>query len=217
MISSRLKALVLSGIILMGLCLWNAESARAAPSQAHQELELTINEVLSELQKPDLKNPATRNVVLGRVEKIIDRLFSFEELSARTVGPSWNKFTPDQQKRFIHVFTTLLRESYLEKLDGYNGETVTYLSETGSKNGDKVEINTSVNIRGKPVPVAYRMLKKNQWEVYDVIIEGVSMVQNYRSQFQQLLVSGDAEALIEQVRVKAESARAHNKKLQMGT
>ena len=217
MIRSCLKTFVLSGILLAGLCLWNPGAAQAAPSLAHQELERTINEVLAELQKPELKNAATRNAVLSRVEKIIDRLFSFEELSSRTVGPNWNKFTPDQKKRFIDVFTTLLRENYLEKLDGYNGETVTYLSETSSKTGDKVEINTSVTIKGKPVPVAYRMLKKTQWEVYDVIIEGVSMVQNYRSQFQQLLLSGDPEKLIEQVRVKAEEARAHNKKLQMGT
>ena len=215
MIRSRLKVFLLTGLLLAGLCLCGV--AVAAPSQAHQELEKTINAVLAELQKPELKQPATRNAVLARVEKIIDRLFSFEELSSRTVGAAWNKFSPDQKTRFIDVFTTLLRESYLEKLDGYNGETVTYLSETASKAGDKVEINTSVNIRGKPVPVAYRMLKKDRWEVYDVIIEGVSMVQNYRSQFQQVLVSGDAEKLIQLVREKADAAKAYNKKLQMGS
>lgn len=214
---SRLKIFALSVLLLTGAWLCAPAASSAAPSQARQELEKTVNEVLAELQKPELKNPATRNAVLARVEKIVDRLFSFEELSARTVGAAWHKFTPDQQKRFINAFTTLLRETYLEKLDGYNGETVTYLSETASQKGDKVEINTSVTIRGKPVPVAYRMLKKNQWEVYDVIIEGVSMVQNYRSQFQQLLISGDVEKLIEQVRVKAEEVRAHNKKLQTGS
>lgn len=217
MIRFCLKALILSGIIFMGACLWGGGVSLAAPSQAHQELERTINDVLTELQKPELKSPSGRNAVLARVEKIIDRLFSFEELSARTVGANWSKLTPDQQKRFMDAFTTLLRESYLEKLDGYNGETVSYISETSNSSGDKVEINTSVLIRGKPVPVAYRMLRKNQWEVYDVIIEGVSMVQNYRSQFQQMLVSGDAEKLIEQVRLKGEQARAHNKKLQTGT
>ena len=213
MIKSRLKILVISGFLLIGACLFGADASMAAPSQARQELKRTINEVLAELQKPELKQSGARNAVLTRVERIIDRLFSFEELSARTVGANWKKFSPDQKKRFIDAFTTLLRETYLEKLDGYNGETVTYVSETASKSGDKVEISTTVNIKGKPVPVAYRMLKKSQWEVYDVIIEGVSMVQNYRSQFQQLLVSGDAEKLIEQVRVKAEEVRSHNSKV----
>ena len=213
----RLKVFILSAFLLMGACLCGPGASLAAPSQARQELERTINDVLAELKKPELKKPATRDAVLARVERIIDRLFSFEELSARTVGANWRNFTPDQQKRFIDVFTTLLRETYLEKLDGYSGEIVTYLSETSSTSGDKVEISTTVTIKGTPVPVAYRMLKKNQWKVYDVIIEGVSLVQNYRSQFQQVLVSGDAEKLITQVRAKAEEARAHNKKLQLGS
>ena len=212
-----LKMFVLPVILLAAFCLSCPRASVAAPSEAHQELERTINEVLVELQKPELKKPATRSAVLARVEKIIDRLFSFEELSARTVGPNWNKFTPDQQKRFITVFTDLLRETYLERLDGYNGETVSYLNETTNKQGDKVEIATSINIKGAPVPVAYRLLKKIQWEVYDIIVEGVSMVQNYRAQFQQLLVSGDAEKLIEQVRIKAGEAKEHNKKLQLGS
>ena len=216
MIRSILKVVLLSGFLFSVFVLSGTEAAQAAPSEARQVLERTINEVLVELQKPDLKNPATRSAVLGRVERIIERLFSFEELAARTVGPHWSKFTPDQQTRFIGVFTTLLRETYLEKLDGYNGETVSYLGETSSTSGDKAEIKTSVNIKGKPVPVAYRLLKKSQWEVYDVIIEGVSMVQNYRSQFQQLMRAGEAEKLIEQVRVKAEEARARNAKLQTG-
>ena len=217
MILSRLKICVLSILVPALICLCSPGVSAAAQSQARQELENTINEILAELKKPELKKPASRDAVLARVEKIANRLFSFEELSARTVGANWNKFTPDQQKRFIEVFTTLLRETYLEKLDGYSGETVSYLSETASTAGDKVEIGTAVNIKGASVPVAYRMLKKGRWVVYDVIIEGVSMVQNYRSQFQQLLVAGDAEKLITQVRAKAEEARAHNKKLQLGS
>ena len=171
---------------------------------------------MKELENPGLQNPAQRTAILDRVEQIIQRLFDAEELSSRTVGPSWKTFTPTQKTQFTEAFTQLLRQPYLEKLEGYNGERVSYTGETASTNGDRVEIQTTVSIKGKDVPVAYRMLKKSQWEVYDVIIEGVSMVQNYRSQFQQLLVSGDADKLIEQVRTKAEEARAHNKKLQMG-
>lgn len=188
--------------------------AFAAQSEARQELEKTINEVLAQLEKPELKNPATRNTVLSRVEVIVRRLFSFEELSMRTVGPEWKNLNPDQKQRFTAAFETLLRESYLEKLDGYNGEQVSYLGETSSAKGDRVEIQTSVNIKNKPVPVNYRMLKKGRWVVYDVIIEGVSMVQNYRSQFQSILAQNGPEKLIEQVRIKAEEARAHNKKPQ---
>ena len=216
MIRFHLQSLVLSCFLLMGLCLFSADVSRAAPSEARQELETTINAVLAELKKPELKNSATRNAVLGKVEGIINGLFSFEELSARTVGPSWSTFSPDQQRRFITAFTTLLRENYLEKLDGYNGESVAYVSEKKSSSGDKVEISTTVSIKGKPVPVAYRMLKKGKWVVYDVIIEGVSMVQNYRGQFKDMLMSSKADQLITQVQKKAEEARAYNQKMQTG-
>ena len=130
------------------------------------------------MQRPDLKNPATRANVLSRVEGIIRQLFSFDELSMRTVGPSWKNFSPAQKQQFTGAFETLLRETYLGKRDGYNGESVSYTGETSSSKGDKVEIQTSVNIKGKPVPVSYRMLNKGRWVVYDGISEGVSMVQN---------------------------------------
>jgi len=207
------KKNLLSALMLavMAVVLWHTVSF-AATSEARGELEKTINQVLAELHRPELKNPGTRTAVLSRVEGIIRRLFNFEELSMRTVGPSWKNFTPDQKQQFMEAFETLLRETYLEKLDGYNGEVVSYLGETSSSKGDKVEIQTSVNIKGKPVPVSYRMLKKGRWVVYDVIIEGVSMVQNYRSQFQSVLAQGNVEKLIDLVRVKAQEARAHNQK-----
>ena len=189
---------------LLAVCFFAvAPAAQAAPSDARIKLESTINDVLAELKKPELKNPATQQQVLSKVEGIILRLFDFGELSMRTVGPSWKDFNGDQKKRFQTAFEDLLRETYLEKLNGYSGETVSYVGETASSDGARVEIQTTVTIKGKVVPVSYRMLKKAEWVVYDIIIEGVSMVQNYRGQFQELLQKGDADALITQVEVKA--------------
>ncbi len=188
----------------------------ASPSEARVQLEKTVDAVLDELQKPELRDPAKRGAVMADVEKLILHLFDFGELSTRTVGPNWKQFTPDQKQRFTDAFTTLLRETYLEKLYGYSGETVTYNGETSSTDGSKVEIHTAVVVKGKQVPVAYRMLKKEHWIVYDVIIEGVSMVQNYRSQFQDIMSKGDAEKLIKLVQDRAESVRAHNRAQQSG-
>jgi phospholipid transport system substrate-binding protein len=185
--------------------LWCGQALAA--SEARQQLEATINEVLTELKKPELKNPATKGAVLNKVEGIIRRLFSFEELSMRTVGQEWRKMTPDQKQRFMNAFETLLRESYLDKLEGYNGEQVSYVGESSSTKGDKVEIKTTVNIKDKPVPVDYRMLKKGRWVVYDVIIENVSMVQNYRQQFQDIVSREGPERLIELVQAKAQGAK----------
>lgn len=199
--------------ICLSLTLLLAVTAQAAEeSEARRVLENTINQVLAELKQPALKNPSSRDSVLARVEIIIERLFSFNELSMRTVGASWKEFSPDQKRRFQDAFEVLLRETYLEKLKDYNGETVSYVGETSSSKGDKVEIATVVNLKDKPVVMSYRLLNKSGWLVYDVIIEGVSMVQNYRSQFQEVLRTGDPEKLINLVRVKADEARALNRK-----
>lgn len=199
------------------LCLFAQAEARAE-SEARRSLEHTINQVLAELKKPELKNPATRDAILDQVERIILTLFSFEELSMRTVGPNWKNFSPDQQKRFMETFEDLLRERYLGALEGYSGETVNYLKETPVGSGaDKVQIDTVVTIRDKTVPVNYRMLNKNRrWMVYDIIIEGVGMVQNYRSQFQAVLQKGAPEELIALVRVKADETREANNRKRQG-
>jgi phospholipid transport system substrate-binding protein len=192
-------------------------SSPAAESEARQRLETTISAVLTELQRPEFKNPATQPQVLTSVEKIILTLFDFGELSMRTVGPTWRTFTDDQKARFQAAFTDLLRESYLEKLNGYDGETVTFLGEDTSSDGKRAEIQTSVDVMGKPVPVAYRMTRKEEWVVYDVIIEGVSMVQNYRTQFQDLLSKGSIEQLIRLVGDKAGEVHELNLRQRAGS
>lgn len=185
--------------------------AVAAASEARQLLESTINEVLKNLEDPALKNSATQGQVLGRIEKIISARFDFPAFTARASGRAWGNFTPDQQSRLIDAFTHLLRETYLNKLIGYNGETVSYTGEVGSTDGKRVEIQTAIVINGKPVPIAYRMQKKSDWMVYDVIVESMSLTQNFRSQFDALLEKGDVEALIQAVHSKAEEARAKNR------
>ena len=194
-------ALCLAAVLFFG------SAADAAQSEARAALETTVDQVLTELKKPELKNPASRRAILDRIENIVRTLFSFEDLARLSLGQHRSKLSPDQLTRFTDAFEDLLRSTYLNKLTGYNGETVSYLSEkTIAEN--RVDIATVINIQGKQVPVSYRMSKKSRWVVYDVIIEGVSMVQNYRNQFNDLFRTGDPEAVISRVRqlaVEAES------------
>jgi len=208
----RVLALCLAAALLFST--WPSP-ALAAPSGARVQLETTVNKVLAELNDPALHDPDRREALLTRVENIILEFFDFGELSARSVGPYWKQFSDDQKKRFVDEFTTLLRENYLDKFEGYKGETVKYLNETASTDGKRVEILTEISIGGKNVPVAYRLLNKSAWVVYDVVVEGISMVQNYRSQFQNMMKGGDAEQLIATVAQKAQEAREHNKKSQL--
>lgn len=188
--------------LLFTACL--ATAAVAAESEARQALEQKVGNVLHILDTADLNSPEARLAALNKVQAEITGLFDFKELSARTVGPSWTSFTEDQKNRFTDAFTTLLRTTYAEKLEGYDGGTATYTGETMNTKGDRIEIRTRIALKNSTVGVDYRMAKKSAgWLVYDVIVEGVSLVQNYRSQFQDLLVKNDAEYLIAQVQKKA--------------
>lgn len=176
---------------------------------ARSALMASIGHILDIVKQPGYTNPAQRPALMDKVEEEIRHIFDFREFSARTVGVNWPLFTPDQQNRFANAFASLLRATYLEKFDGYNGEQVLFTGEMVSGKGDKVEVQTTVVIKGKQVPVAYRMLQNSQknWVIYDVIIEGVSMVKNYRTQFQDLLEKGTADQLIQRVQAKAEEVR----------
>ncbi len=185
-----------------------AAQAAHGPTKA---IEQAVNELMVIIKNPDMANPAKRPALFQQIEDKVKTIFDFEEFSARTVGPSWRDFTPEQRKRFIEAFASLLRATYIEKLEGYDGEKVNYTGEVLSTKGDKAEVQTSVLIKDKNVPVAYRMLQKNgEWKVYDVRIEKISLIENYRGQFKELLIKGDAEALIKKVETKAAEIRRQN-------
>lgn len=189
--------------------------AHAQPAaQARQTLDTAINRVLTTIRNPDYVNPATRGPLKRQIEDEVYHVFDFGEFSSRTVGPRWRTFSEVQKKDFSSAFADLLLNTYLNRITGYNGETVAYTGETVSPRGDKVEVKTVIAMRdGKKTPVSYRMLLKNgRWWVYDVIIENISLVKNYRTQFQDILNTASPEQLIERVRQKAAEAGAQGEK-----
>ncbi len=203
----RNRYFLLAPALLLVLVFGSASAASAAT--ARETIEVTVHNVLKLLQSPDFKNQATREAQIKKIEVEIEKTFDFQEFAMRTIGPAWKDFTPDQQTRFRDAFANLLRATYIDQLKEYNGEAVTFTGETTSTKGDKVEITSNVQLQDKSVPVSYRLIQKGSaWVVYDMIIENVSMVQNYRSQFQELLAKGNAESLIAQINQKADTTRA---------
>lgn len=201
---------LLAFIAVLGL----AAPAQAATSSAATEtIRSTVDELMNILKQPEMQDPAKRPAMLQRIEDKVQTIFDFGEFSMRTVGPSWRTFTPEQKQRFITAFAALLRASYIEKIDGYNGEQVHFTGEISSTRGDKVEVQTTIKIKDKIIPVSYRMLDKDsKWMVYDVLIEKVSLVETYRNQFRDLMAKGDPEALISRVESKAKEMREQNQK-----
>ncbi len=223
MISRKLHKIILKGmrktavaaaVLGLALCL-SAPAAKADPgADARAALKGTIDQVLNLIKDPAFSNSATREKQIEAIDLKVREIFDYSEFSLRTVGRNWSSFTDAQKKSFIDAFAQLLRATYIDKIEGYNGEEVKYLGETIGANGDKVEVGTAISLKTQPAPikVAYRMLQKEgRWVVYDVIIEGVSLVQNYRTQFNEILQKNDPNALIAQVESRAKQLREQNR------
>ena len=177
--------------------------------QARQALEARVNTIFAILQAPGFADKASRQAYRMKIEEEVAKIFDFAEFSSRTVGPRWNSFTPEQRQKFVEAFASLLKATYLDRVNGYSGEKVAYLGEQVSAKGDRVEVRTTLSMKdNKPVPVNYRMLPKDgAWVVYDVIIENISLVMNYRTQFQELLLKNSPEALIARIFEQAHKTR----------
>jgi phospholipid transport system substrate-binding protein len=165
-------------------------------------IKANANGVLDVLRDPKLKGEAGKKVKEQRVEAAADKLFDYVELSKRTLGLNWNKFTPEQRKEFVELYRTILKDAYVDKITGYTNEQVNFTKEVPLSE-TTIEVHSVVVAKSVETPIYYRVIKKeNEWKVYDVVIEGVSLISNYRSQFREILGNNPPEKLLETLRKK---------------
>ena len=164
-----------------------------------QELRTRIDRAVQILADPAFKGPSKVTERRARVRKIADEIFDFGEMSKRALGVHWQQLQPGDRERFVRTFADLLDRAYFEKIDSYNGEKVQYLAP--KIEGDQATVQTRVTTdKGTEIPVDYRMHRdQGRWVVYDVIIEGVSMVSNYRAQFDRIIRTSSPAELIKRM------------------
>jgi phospholipid transport system substrate-binding protein len=151
-----------------------------------------------------LKAEIPREKKEKKIWSIADGIFDYTQLSKRTLARNWRSFSPDQRKEFTRLFSKLLGEVYLDRIMAYRDEKVVFEKQEMFSN-DTAEVFTRVIARSKEVPIRYRMtLRNGNWKIYDVVVEGVSLVGNYRSQFKQILLNASPEDLLETLRKKVE-------------
>ncbi len=179
--------------------------ANAAENAAKAAMDKSVQQILHYLKDPGYANPSTRKALNKSIEKVVYTIFDFSEFSQRTVGRYWSSFNAAQKKSFTVAFAELLFATYLDSFGGYNGETMEYAGIVSGSQGTRVEVRTIVTMTGnRKIPISYRMLPKGgTWKVYDVLIEGVSLVKNYRSQFNDILGKATPEQLTARVRERA--------------
>lgn len=194
--------LFISMASLLALLLSMGGAAAAEPTPT-SSVKSTIDEVLAVLSDKAMKAPEKQTERRAKLEEIIGGRFDYEEMAKRTLPTQWKTLKTEQQKEFVSLFQQFLANSYAGNVDGYSGEQVEYGKER--LKGDFAEVQTKVVSPKVQIPLDYRLLKKNgEWRVYDVVIDGVSLMKNYRGQFARIIDSDSFETLLEKLRTKTD-------------
>ena len=182
------------------LAILTAREAAAGPPT--DQLKSAIDRVVRILEDPSLKGDDRVGDRRTAVRKIADEIFDFSEIARRALARHWQPLTDKQRAEFVSLFSDLLERSYMSKIELYGGEKIQYVGER--VDGEIATVATRIVTKnGTEVPIDYRLLKKgDRWLVYDVNIEGVSLVSNYRTQFNKIIQTASFEDLIQKLRAK---------------
>lgn len=165
-------------------------------------VQLNVNKVLEVLRDPKLKVESAREVKKEQLRLIYDRMFDDVELGKRTLSKNWNSMNAAQRQEFVKLFRQVLEKAYVDKILDYTNEKIVFDRET-KLSETQAEIQTKIVTASKEIPIAYRViLKDGAWRVYDIVIENVSLVLNYRTQFNEILAKNSPEHLLETLRQK---------------
>jgi len=150
-----------------------------------------------------LKTSAANDLKKEHIRNIIGRMFDFSSMSKATLGKNWEKLDKDQREEFIRLLRSMLENAYINKILGYTNEKAVFIKERALSE-TRVEVQSNLITGNTEIPMHYRMLRMNdRWKVYDVIIEGVSLIKNYRTQFREILAKQSPEELLQIMRKKA--------------
>jgi len=172
--------------------------ATGTPTEA---MRTTVSQALGVLQDQDLKKPERTDERVTRLKKIADLRFDYGEMAKRSLGGQWDKLGVRDRQEFVDLFTEFLTATYVEKMHSYSGEEVTFLNER--LEGNYAEVKSMLVGKKTELQMDYRlMMKGDDWKAYDVVIDGISLVQNYRGQFAAILRASSYEHLVQILREK---------------
>jgi len=167
-----------------------------------EQVRGTVDKVLAILQDPSLKSKDKTKERRQQLRQVISARFDFAEMAKRSLGQQWQRRTAEEQAEFVKLFTDLLEDAYVSKMESYNGEKVLYTRE--NQDSDSVEVDTKIATKkGEEYSINYKLHQsKGEWKVYDVVIENVSLVNNYRSQFNRILANSSFNDLVQRIKEK---------------
>jgi phospholipid transport system substrate-binding protein len=173
-----------------------------------EDVRKTVDEVVRIVSDKELKKPQNEQKRRKALKAAIGKIFDHAEMAKRSMGQNWKELTPVQQKEFTDLFATLLESSYAGKIESYNNEKIIYLKEI--EDGDYAEVKSRiVTARHDEFSLDYRLMREgDRWKVYDIVIEGVSLVSNYRSQFNKIIKAQGYQELVKKMKSRKDDLAA---------
>jgi phospholipid transport system substrate-binding protein len=202
-VKQQAAALVVALIVALAVSV-SVPAAAGATGSPTEQLKGQIDRVLKTLDDPELKKDGRARERRQAVRKIADDIFDFSETAKRSLARHWQARSAGERQEFVGLFADLLERSYISKIELFNGERIVFVNETIED--DQATVRTRIITKqGSEVPVDYRMLRRgDRWLAYDVVIEGVSLVANYRTQFNKIIQTSSYQELVKKMKTKQE-------------
>lgn len=192
------------GIVTLAV-LWSVSTAFASVTET---VKKTVDDVIQIVSDKEMKKKSNEQQRRIAIKKSIATIFDSQEMAKRALGKHWNPRTPAERKQFVELFATLLENSYAGKIESYNNEKVVYTKEI--VDGEYAEVKSKVvTSKRDEYALDYKLMKteSGKWMVYDVVIEGVSLIANYRTQFNKIIIANGYPELVKKLQVKSKEIK----------
>ncbi len=187
-------------LVLCTLISWSVAVAQPVAVSPKVEVQTTVDAILNQLRTLPADSPQRRETI----SNLIREQFDFELMSQGALGVSWKSANAEQRQTFIQLFTGLLEETYLARIQSYSNEKITYGEEEVRQN--RAVVDTMIHTASVEIPISYKLiLQNNDWQVYDVVIEKASLIRNYRSSYASILHRKGMDGLLEEMKQKLDS------------
>jgi phospholipid transport system substrate-binding protein len=199
---------LLKALLIAAVTLTTSQARAGLPTD---QIKTTVDKALVVLRDPRLKPPAKQTERREQLKQVLFSRFNFAEMAKRSLGPNWSRRTPQEQEEFVRLFTEVLERAYGDIIESYSEAEIVYLTE--KVDGGYADVNSKVvTTKGEEYSLNYRVqLVGSEWKVYDVVAENISLVNNYRSQFNRVIAKSSYEELVRRLKDKNEFAGAPKK------
>ncbi|TMA93570.1 MAG: ABC transporter substrate-binding protein [Deltaproteobacteria bacterium] len=199
---------ILAGFLFLVLSLSSVGAHAGLPTD---QIKSTVEKALVVLSDSRLKPPAKLKERRDQLRQILFARFDFTEMAKRALGSNWRRRTPQEQEEFVRLFTDVLERTYAEIIESYTDEKIVYVNER--IDGTYADVGSKIlTSKGEEYSINYKAhLISNEWKVYDVVAENISLVNNYRSQFNRVIANASYEELVRRLRDKSEFVGAPKK------